>query len=73
MPSATQPIMLPRLKLAPRAEQGGAPEVTVNIGRIEVLPSRATEPEPPPAATTPRRRATGAPDLADYLRDQGRR
>lgn len=73
MPVASQPTTLPRLQPHPWADQGQAPEVTVNIGRIEVLPPRATESKRPPKTTAPGRRTAGAPDLADYLRDRGRR
>lgn len=69
---------LPRLRTGASTEAGrrdrrpAAPEVTVNIGRIEVVPP---PPEPPPAAPRPRprARAAGAPALADYLRDRSRR
>ncbi len=72
LPIAAQPATLPRLQPAPRADHAQAPEVTVNIGRIEVVPPRAMESTTPRETTTPRRTA-GAPDLADYLRDRGRR
>lgn len=71
VPVASQPATLPRLQPAPGTDRG-QPGVTVNIGRIEVLPPRATESKRPPR-TVPGRRTTGAPDLADYLRDRGRR
>ena len=72
-PIEPQPAALPRLHPAPRSDHGQAPEVTVNIGRIEVLPPRAPEAKRPPATTAARRLTAGAPDLADYLRDRGRR
>jgi len=60
---------LPRLTPAPPAEPD-KPGVTVNIGRIEVLPPpKAQPPAPPPV----RKRESGAPKLADYLRDRSRR
>lgn len=69
---------LPRLHTGRSSEPGrrdrrpATPEVTVNIGRIEVVPP---PPEPRPAAPRPRppARASGAPALADYLRDRSRR
>lgn len=58
----------PRLRPPPRAEQGGAaPSVTVNIGRIEVVPPAPDNRKPPQRPRTPAR-ASGAPRLADYLR-----
>jgi hypothetical protein len=63
---------LPRLQPTSRTGQRSArPEVTVNIGRIEVIP-----PTPEPRKTPPERRpqaplrAPGAPKLADYLRER---
>jgi len=55
--------------------------VKVSIGRIEVVaapPTGPTEAAVPSTAATPPvratpRRATGAPALADYLRDRSRR
>jgi hypothetical protein len=71
-PTASQPATLPRLQPAARAGQGQTPEVTVNIGRIEVLTPHTPESRRPSVTSTPRR-PEGAPDLADYLRDKGRR
>jgi hypothetical protein len=71
-------VALPRLNPGPGLTPP-APEVRVSIGRIEVVaapPGGATAPAtpaaPPVRPTTPRR-ATGAPALADYLRDRSRR
>lgn len=65
---ASSPVPLPRLTPTPPVED--KPGVTVNIGRIEVVPPpKAT----PPAARPAGKRETGAPRLADYLRDRSRR
>lgn len=76
-PAATTP--LPRLQTARSPEatrrdrRPAASEVTVNIGRIEVVPP-APEPRPPAARRPPpQARASGAPPLADYLRGRNRR
>jgi hypothetical protein len=61
---------LPRLTPAPR-DDPSPPEVTVNIGRIEVVQPATPERKPPQAP--PRTRDSGAPKLADYLRDRSRR
>jgi hypothetical protein len=73
-------VALPRLHPRPPSAQP-APEVKVSIGRIEVVaapPTGPTEAAVPSTAATPPvratpRRATGAPALADYLRDRSRR
>ena len=70
--AAPESARLPRLRLAPPSAEGGTtPEVTVNIGRIEVLtpPSREAKAD----RARPRPRATGAPNLAEYLRERNRR
>lgn len=61
---------LPRLTPAPR-DDPSPPEVTVNIGRIEVVQPATPERKPPQAR--PRTRDSGAPKLAEYLRDRSRR
>lgn len=61
---------LPRLQPQTDREPNRAPEVTVTIGRIEVLPAPQAAPPPPPVRK-PARRTTNAPDLASYLRDRG--
>jgi hypothetical protein len=67
------PVRLPRLQPPPRPDEQRAPEVTVNIGRIEVVPPAV--PDRPPVREKPRTRAesSGAPALADYLRERSRR
>lgn len=78
-PASARPASTPLPRLAPA--QGGpargdrlpvTPEVVVTIGRIEVVPP---PPEPPPPAPRPQPhpRASGAPALADYLRERSRR
>lgn len=62
-------VPLPRLQPPSDRERSGAPEVTVTIGRIEVLPAARAVP-PPPHVPKPARRATNAPDLGTYLRDR---
>jgi hypothetical protein len=71
-------VALPRLHPGPTPAPP-APEVKVSIGRIEVVAaspdvaSAAVTPATPPVRPTTPRRATGAPALADYLRDRSRR
>lgn len=62
---------LPRLHLVrPTEPPPPRPEVTVTIGRIEVLPPAPAKPSSPPAGP---RKASTAPKLADYLRDRSGR
>ena len=62
---------LPRLQPQTDREPNGAPEVTVTIGRIEVLPTPRAAPPPPPVRKQARR-TTNAPELGAYLRDRRR-
>lgn len=66
------PVRLPRLQPPPGPDEQRAPEVTVTIGRIEVLPPARPE-RPPVGQKRPTRAASGAPKLSDYLRDRSRR
>lgn len=62
---------LPRLQPPSRTRQRPArPEVTVNIGRIEVIPPTPEPRKPPPERPRAPLRAPGAPKLADYLRER---
>lgn len=74
LPDGTERLSAPLPRLLPQTdrEPSRAPEVTVTIGRIEVLPAPRPAPPPPPVRA-PARRRTNAPDLAAYLRDRGRR
>jgi hypothetical protein len=77
-PSPERPLLPPRgLTLPPppggRRSSAAAPDkppdVTVSIGRIEVV---HPAPAPPPSPPAGPRRAPHAPQLADYLRDRSR-
>lgn len=76
-PRATEAPPLPRLRPISPPDQSRAPEITVTIGRIEVLPPRSPEARPPPQPRQPQaqpsRRADGAPELAAYLRERSQR
>lgn len=62
---------LPRLQPSSRTGQRSArPEVTVSIGRIEVIPPTPEPRKPPPERPRAPLRAPGAPKLADYLRER---
>ncbi len=69
--AGTSSAVLPRLQPPPGAVSSRPPEISVTIGRIEVLPANPAVPTPPPAPKHVRR--TSAPDLATYLRDRGQR
>ncbi|MDQ5839767.1 MAG: hypothetical protein M3537_01140, partial [Chloroflexota bacterium] len=70
-PPVADPPSLPRLHAVRTAEPAAAsPEITVTIGRIEVLTPAPDAPAPRPAR--PGRGAT-APDLSEYLRDRSGR
>jgi len=65
------PGSLPRLHVVRTAEPAAAkPEITVTIGRIEVL---QPAPEPPAPRPAPPGKGATAPDLAEYLRDRSGR
>lgn len=67
------PTPMPTLHPQPLARRPGSPpQVTVSIGRIEVLPAPAAPAKPPPRSR-PQPKSSGAPKLADYLRDRSRR
>lgn len=73
-PGPAAPTPMPTLHPQPLARgQGSPPEVTVNIGRIEVLPAPAAETMKPAPRQRPQPKPSGAPKLADYLRDRSRR
>jgi hypothetical protein len=76
-PPATAPLprlQAPRLPEPARGDRRHAtPEVTVNIGRIEVVPPPPEPRKPVTPRPRPRTRASGAPPLADYLRDRNLR
>jgi hypothetical protein len=62
---------LPRLHTARTTEPSSAkPEITVTIGRIEVL---QPAPEPPAVRPAPSGKGATAPDLAEYLRERSGR
>ncbi len=62
---------LPRLQPSSRGGQRSAvPDVTVNIGRIEVVRPTPEPRKPPPERPPAALRAPGAPKLADYLRER---
>lgn len=72
---ARDDVALPRLHPGP-APAGSAPEVTVSIGRIEVVappPATVSVETRPPARRTRPARAPQAPALADYLRERSGR
>lgn len=68
---AGDPVYLPRLTPVSRSEPATEPTITVTIGRIEVLPP--AEPRKRTVPAKERRTETGAPNLAEYLRDRSRR
>jgi len=71
VPAAAGPQALPRLHAVPAPEPAaGKPEITVTIGRIEVL---QPAPEPPAPRPTPPVKGATAPDLAQYLRERSGR
>ena len=72
VPQPPDPPRLPQLHPRVRLEPPGtpAPQVTVTIGRIEVLPPA---PPPRPSEPAPPARAPTAPALADYLRERSGR
>lgn len=61
---------LPTLSPLAGPKDDKRPDVTVSIGRIEVVPP--PEPKPPPTAA-PLGKAATAPDLAEYLRSRSDR
>lgn len=66
------PVRMPRLQPPPRRDAPRAPEVTVNIGRIEVVPPAGPDRAPVREQRRTRAATSGAPKLADYLRDRSR-
>jgi hypothetical protein len=71
VPPVADPGSLPRLHVVRTAEPAAAkPEITVTIGRIEVL---QPAPEPPAPRPAPPGKGATAPDLAEYLRDRSGR
>lgn len=72
--TAPLPRLQPELTRTARSDlTPAAPAVTVNIGRIEVVPPPPAPPQPPAQPRRPRSRASGAPPLAEFLRDRSRR
>lgn len=65
-------IALPRLHPGPPPPEP-APDVTVSIGRIEVVTPQPPAAPAPPVRPTRATRPSTAPALADYLRDRSRR